>query len=440
MTSTALPQRSPKKTKVTEFTLFRVLRSICEGAPCPLWLLAGLTAWLSLASPLFAQLQMPDPKQMAGIPRPVTDLPNGAVSVRLIRGALSNNITNHPVELHVGSKVQTVKTDDMGRAEFRNLPAGAPVKATADVDGEHLESQEFPAPSQGGIRLLLVATDTSKGAKTEPSAPAVNGTVVIGSRSRILLEPGEETVQLYYVLEVVNNARVPVNTSTPFAFDMPAGATGTGVLPGSSPLVKVDGSRVQVQGPFPPGSTLVQIACELPAANGSVEVRQLFPAAIEQFAVIVKKVGAVKLTSPQVAGQQDVEAQGETFIAANGGAVAAGQPLLLSLADLPHHSRTPRVTALAMAAAIVLIGAWTIVSGPEERGGDTAERKRLTARRDKLFNELVRLEHDRRNGRANEQRYGARREELLAALEHVYGALDDEGGGPNPADRAGLAA
>src|SRR2546426_6884417 len=149
---------------------------------------------LCVEAVVVAQLQMPDPKQMAGIPRPVTDLPNGAVSVRLIRGDLSNNIANHPVELHIGSKVQSVKTDDMGRAEFTNLAAGAPVKATADVDGEHLESQEFPAPAQGGIRLLLVATDKSRGAKTEPAAPAVAGTVVIGSRSRILMEPGEETV------------------------------------------------------------------------------------------------------------------------------------------------------------------------------------------------------------------------------------------------------
>src|SRR5205809_1735353 len=96
-----------------------------------------------------AQFQMPDPKQMAGIPRPVTDLPNGAVSVRLIRGSLSNNITNFPVELHVGGKVRTEKTDDAGRAEFKDLPAGETVKATAVVDGERLESEEFPAPSQG---------------------------------------------------------------------------------------------------------------------------------------------------------------------------------------------------------------------------------------------------------------------------------------------------
>ena len=49
---------------------------------------------------LSAQFQMPDPKQMAGIPRPVSDLPDGSISVRLIRGQLSNNITSHLVELH----------------------------------------------------------------------------------------------------------------------------------------------------------------------------------------------------------------------------------------------------------------------------------------------------------------------------------------------------
>src|SRR6476619_2273183 len=102
---------------------------------------------------------MPDPKQMSGIPRPVDDLPKGSISVRLIRGSLSNNITGHPVELHIGGKVQTIKTDAEGRAQFDGIPAGSTVKATADVDGEHLESQGFPAPAAGGIRLMLVATD-----------------------------------------------------------------------------------------------------------------------------------------------------------------------------------------------------------------------------------------------------------------------------------------
>src|SRR5262245_48540683 len=160
---------------------------------------------------------MPDPKQMSGIPRPVNDLPDRTVSVRLIRGALSNNIINFPVELVVGRKVRTANTDESGRAEFRDLPPGESLKAVAVVDGERLESEEFPAPTQGGIRLMLVATDKSKGPASEPNAPAVSGQVILGSQSRIIIQPGDENVALYYLLEILNNARVPVNVSPNFA-------------------------------------------------------------------------------------------------------------------------------------------------------------------------------------------------------------------------------
>ena len=91
---------------------------------------------------------MPDPKQMSGIPRPVTDLPAGHVSVRLIRGQLSNNIQGHPVEIVGGTKPMVVNTDENGRAEFSGIAPGTTVKAIANVDGERLESQEFPWPAQ----------------------------------------------------------------------------------------------------------------------------------------------------------------------------------------------------------------------------------------------------------------------------------------------------
>ena len=57
-----------------------------------------------------------------------------------------------------------------------------------------------------------------------------------------------------------------------------------------------------------------------------------------------------------------------------------------------------------------------------------------------MFNDLVRLENDHRNGRGDQTRYPARREELIAGLERIYGALDGDDTGPEPADRAGLAA
>jgi len=392
---------------------------------------------------LHAQFQMPDPKQMSGIPRPVNDLPDQSISVRVIRGALSNNIANQPVELHVGPKVLTAKTDEAGRAQFDKVTPGASVKAVADVDGEHLESQEFPAPAQGGIRLLLVATDKSKGASTTPSAPgapAIAGQVVIGGNSRIVIEPGDEVLSIYYLLDIVNNARSPVNTPSPFAFDMPADGTHCGLLEGSSPLAALNGTRVRVQGSFPPGSTRVQVFCELPVVSSSLEVTQQFPVASERVAVIVKRVGDAKVSSPQIVGQQDLTTQGVTYIAASGPGVAAGQPIVLSLSDLPHHSSTPRVIALSLAAGIAIIGVWAAIRVPAESESRKAERKRLIARRSQLFDQLIRLEQDRRGGRADGQRYASRREELLAALEHVYGALDSDDSGPGPLGRAGLAA
>ena len=377
----------------------------------------------------FAQ---PDPRQMAGIPRPVTDLPNGSVSVRLLRGSLTNNIANHPVQLHVGSKVLTVNTDDMGRAQFDKLMPNATVKATADVDGEHLESQEFPAPADGGIRLLLVATDKSAAPATSPEAPAIRGDVVLGAQTRFVMEPVEEGLQLFYLLEIVNTARVPVNTASAFTFDMPSAATGTTLLDGSSPLASVSGTHVLVKGPFPPGSTMVQIACDMPAGSGSVDVRQQFPAALEQFSLIVKKTGDVAISSPQIASQQDLTAQGEVYIGAQGGAVAAGQPLVFSVTGIIHHSAVPMWTGLSLALGIVVFGVWATWR-PRPDGAQEAERKRLLAKREKLFGELVRIERDHRSGKApgnDPRRYAIRRDELVGALEHVYGGLDDDSAGP----------
>jgi hypothetical protein len=391
-----------------------------------------------LAPAALAQFQMPDPKQMAGIPRPVSDLADGSVSVRLIRGQLSNNIANHVVELRVGSKVLQAKTDAAGRAQFDKLTAGERVKAVVDIDGEHLESEEFPAPRQGGIRLILVATDTSQPAVTEGTAPAV-GQIVLSNNSRLVLEPKEEALELYYILELSNSARTKVTTNAPFAFSMPSGATACSLLEGSSPLASVKGPRVTVQGPFPPGNIPVQIGCELAVKDGSLDIAQHFPAKIERLSVIVKKVGSTKLRSAQLTNQREMTADGETYITAVGPAVAGGQPILLSLEGLPRHSPAPRWIALSLALAIVVVGLWASVHGPQDVGSRVSDHSRLVSERNRLFNDLIRLERDHQAGGLNERVYTVRRGELLTALERVYGALDsDEVVGPVPSNRSSV--
>jgi hypothetical protein len=295
---------------------------------------------------------------------------------------------------------------------------------------------------------LLVATgDQGLAAATpltpaEPGPPAATGPVAIGGQTRIILQPGEETVSVYYLLDIVNNASVPVNPQAPFTFEMPSGAAGTGIMQGSSPLAAVDGSRVTVSGPFPPGSTPVQVGATFTVTSGSFDLVQRFPAALTNYAVIVKKLGETKMSSPQLGGQQEIPAQGEVFIGAEGTPVADGQALTVSLTGMPHHSAIPRRAALTLALGIVLVGVWTATRTTEDPVTRAGERKRLVARREKLLADLVRLERDKGDDRrdAHDSHYRARREEIVGALEQVYGALDSDSITPGPGNTAGAAA
>lgn len=389
-----------------------------------------------------AHAQMPDAKRMSGIPRPVTDLPDGAVSVRLIRGDMSHNITNHPVEMHLGANVQTVNTDGEGRAQFNNLNPGTPVKFVAVVDGERLESEEFPAQSPGGVRLLLVATDTTAGqpAAGASSAPAVVGTVLIGGESRIVIEPGEDTLKVYYILDIVNGAGGAVNPEKPFVFSLPSAAENTTVIRGSSPLASNKGHEVTVAGPFPPGTTSIQVAAEYPVAGGTIEISQAFPAQVQLPVVVAKKEGAMKLASRQLDRVQESVNEGTGVIVGVGPSLAADQPFVLTVSGIPHHSSVPRNITLTLAGIIVLAGAWAAVRTGDVRADRASERKQLVARREKIFQDLVRLEHDHRRGKSVGLPYSARREELVQSLEHIYGSLDDGGVGSAPVGHAGVAA
>jgi hypothetical protein len=69
-------------------------------------------------------------------------------------------------------------------------------------------------------------------------------------------------------------------------------------MEGSSPLASVTGPRVRVNGPFPSGTTFVQIGYVLPLKNGTLELTQPFPAALDHLGVIVKKVATQAVVAP----------------------------------------------------------------------------------------------------------------------------------------------
>ncbi|HKY22608.1 MAG TPA: zinc ribbon domain-containing protein [Vicinamibacterales bacterium] len=376
-------------------------------------------------TPAFAQLQMPDPKQMSGIPRPVTDLPTGHVSVRLIRGQLSNNIQGHPVEIHAGGKILTIKTDENGRAQFSGVATGTTVKAVAVVDGERLESQDFPWPGDGGIRVMLVAT--AKGGEAPlPVFQPVAGNVMLGDQTRVIIDPEDGSLQVYYILDIQNSARAPVNPSSAVFMDMPTGAQTTTILRGG-PQAVARGDRVTVTGPFAPGATPVEVAYRMPFDTGDVTIQQTMSLPVPGLAVLIKKVGDLGMTSPQLPNVQEREFDGERYILGQGPAIPAGGILTLNISGLPHKSPIPRRLALVLALLMIGGGTWAATRTPS-KSADTGRTKQLTTRREKLFGDLVRLEQQKRAGDVDAARYAERRTTLIAQLERVYRDLDAQGG------------
>ena len=382
--------------------------------------LVSLAVLSGMPSPAPAQ---PDPRQMSGIPLPDPQLPAGTITVRVVRGTLSNNVADQPVELREGDNVATAVTNAEGRAEFLTLNPGATVVASTELDGVRLESQPFPVPGRGGIRLMLVgAADPAL-----PDVPAESGTVTFAGDSRIVIELGEETLNVYYLLDIMNDRLVPVEPDTPLVLALPDGATGTTMMGGSTPRAVAVGAQVSVPGPFEPGLTPLRVGFVLPYAGESLAIDQTMPVALESLLLVVEKWGTMDVASDQIARRADMNPEGtdETYIFAAGPPVASGAAVSLEITGLPHHSRLPAMLALGVAFVFLGAGAWGAATPARET--DSAERRRrLESRREKRFRDLVRNEQQRRAGRIGDTKYGNRRRELMAELERIYAELDDE--------------
>ncbi len=388
---------------------------------------------LAFASPAFAQMGgtgggmpgMPDAKAMSGIPRPDGGIPPGAVSVRLVRGQISNLVVGHPVEFIVNGQSQEVKTDDTGHAVIKGVAAGATVHVVATVDGERLDSQDFQVPADAGIVLMLVASD--KTAAERMSNDAVPGTVTIGGQSRIITQFEDEALQVYYLFDLVNATAAPVKMD-PFVLTLPKGAKNASVLEGSAPNAVAKGTSFVVSGPFAPGVTSLQLAYSLDPA-GRVGIRQAFPVAVAQVALMAEKVGPMVVASPQLTTIREGSEGGKTFLLGVGPGLKAGGVLAIDITGLPHQPTWPRNLALLLAVAVLGGGAW----GALRTGGRTAEaaaRQQLERRREQVFAELARLDRRLKAGQVDEDAVGGKRRELVADLERIYGELDTDAQGP----------
>ena len=382
---------------------------------------------IGIAIPAYAQVNMPDPSAIAGQPLPAPELPNATVSVRVVRERMGNNVAGQDVTLNVGSTPRTAKTDAQGRAQFDGIPPGTVVQATTTVDGEVLTSQPFSVPGTGGVRVALIAGIATAAAREKAAAeaaarePARPGIVEFGPESRVVIEFQDDTLTVFYLLEVVNNARTPIDIGGPLLIELPTGAAGASVMQGSSPNASVRADLLTITGPFPPGVTPAQIGFTLPQAGANTTIRQTWPAAMAQVFVGVEKIGDIKMSSPNLTGTREMQTEnGAVFIMGTGGRINAGQELVINLTGVPAHDHTSRNVVLALVVVIFAVGAWLALTPGKAH---EAQEEQLRARKEKLLSQVAALESKRRAGKLAPAEE-AKLQRATNELERVIAELD----------------
>src|SRR5688572_27782214 len=120
-------RRKAHSMMITNHEGAKTRRSIGLGSSC----LCVFVVCLMIATAANAQINMPDPSMIAGKALPAPELPNGTVSVRVVRESIGNNIVGQDVTVNAGGVTKAGKTDDAGRAQMVGFPAGTQGTAEA---------------------------------------------------------------------------------------------------------------------------------------------------------------------------------------------------------------------------------------------------------------------------------------------------------------------
>lgn len=397
-------------------------------------LAAAFALSVALGVVVRAQVAMPDARQMSGVPLPAGELPDGTVTVRVVRERMGNNLPDQEVGLTTPDGKVTAVTDAQGRAEFTSVAVGSEVVAEVTVDGETLRSQPFSVPAKGGVRVALVA-GAAKAAEAEAQAneaaaqaPARTGAVVFGPDTRIVLEFQDDEPTFFYIFSIVNNARTPVNPPQPLVLALPDDAEAAALVSGPPGIARIADGALTLSGPFPPGQTAFQVAFRLPLTS-TLHLAQRFPAPVEGILVATEKAGTLTLSSPQLSGVREGESNGEMFIVGTGGRLAEGQVLDVTFANVPAPPQWPYWTAVGVMGAGLLWVGWAMLGPAADR---SREARALLAERERLLGAIAALDAEAR-AKGDDPRRDAKRERLMAAVEQVYAQLDDAAGGAGTA-------
>ena len=141
---------------------------------------ALLAASAARAQPMAGGGGMPDLSRIVGRPLAVPGMPNGTVSVLVGRKMPVNTVKDVEVTALLKgangeSRKRVLKTDESGHALFEGMRPGDQFQAEVNVDGEHLQTEVFTLPAEGGLKTMLLSGVAGGGGGGAPEGEAAGG-------------------------------------------------------------------------------------------------------------------------------------------------------------------------------------------------------------------------------------------------------------------------
>ena len=254
--------------------------------------------------------------------------------------------------------------------------------------------------------------------------------MAFAGNSRIQIEFDDDTIEVFYLFDIVNPSSAPVTPKSELVFQLPEGAQQAAMLEGSSTQATIRGRERQHHRPDraghdagPPG--LLARAGGPGTGDRAEAAGRVGPGAGHHDDGRDLR-GSARPSSPARTRWPAATASPSSL--GNGGPLAAGQELALTLSGLPSRSRWGRNLSLGLAALVLLAGAWAALSSRSSSGDGVAPRRAGRAARPADGRPRPGGGAAPRPGTLDERRYEARHADLVAQLERVYGELDRQPG------------
>jgi hypothetical protein len=304
--------------------------------------LAPCLLGLALAAVAFAQERDPHAGRASA-----PDVPAGPAAVigRLVHDARPDTVANVDVLLYALSAdgnagLRQGRTDDRGHFRFDGV-SNAP-------DIVYLVGAR-PGEIPFGMRFRFGRGETEHRVELALSDPITDASRAAIGELELRVERGCTHLHVSHRHKLANKGDRVVFIAPPqratakplFEVELPEQADGFEAVAGGDGL-QHDGRRVRFWGPLYPGEQTVEFDYGLPLAAPSAAIG--FPSGAPAIAVLAPK-GVVSVSSAALRGAAERTVDGQRYLVATGGPIAAGGSLALALASAAQPVsplRTPR--------------------------------------------------------------------------------------------------